>query len=167
MHINHLQLLGVQRWQLKVPSTRLDEKKEIQVDHHTEISDLKVNAVEGVSFYAAASLRDQQRWLWVVEQDSLSIDEVRLLDKILSATGSDWENFGIADSYVDYKFLQQELNRDITAVILMSKSDHKNIFRGQNVINTFQLTELMNDQLKKKKLWTDLKNLIEFSDQNC
>jgi len=114
--------------------------------------------------YAAISLRqygnEQKRWLWVVDQASLSREELKLLDNIVMATESEWEESGLADGYMGDDQLQSLLNDDISEVVLFGAS-HVEFFVNKRVFVTSSISQLVSDGDKKRQTWQGLKQLMQ------
>lgn len=196
MSIDYLSLMGVQRWQLKssfidkdtnsidkdtnfqtitVSKATLERKLILKEKVINEVAvDQQKNKIENTLFvYACTSIRENQRWLWLVNQTSLSIEELRLLDKIVVATQSRWEEMGIADNYLDFEALKQYKQQPLSAVILIganafndsSNTDSSSqllldLFKGENILTSPELKTLIDAPEKKRYLWNDLQKLI-------
>jgi len=72
----------------------LDTNSNEVVETGTEIEHETIQPESNFYVYAAVSLRQhgniQKRWLWIVDQPSLSREELKLLDNIVTATDSEW-----------------------------------------------------------------------------
>jgi len=130
------------------------------------IFDSKEDDVNQAEFfvYAAVSLRqygnEQKRWLWIVDQASLSREEIKLLDNIVMATESEWEESGLADGYIGDDQLQSLLNDDISEVVLFGSS-HVEFFVNKRVFVTSSISQLVADGDKKRQTWQGLKLLMQ------
>jgi len=114
--------------------------------------------------YAAVSLRqsdnEQQKWLWIVDQTSLSREELKLLDNIVTATDSEWAESGLADGYMGDGQLKDLLDDDLNEVVLFGSS-HAEFFANRRVFVTFSITKLVDDADKKRQTWQGLKQLMQ------
>jgi hypothetical protein len=181
--VDYLELMGVQRWRLKstidvddstisesvieltpkvedleaIPKVLPESNVQALTEEKTTVDPKEV----GFSAYVSVSIRKgNQRWLWIVDQPSLSIEELRLLDNILGATKSSWENMSIADSYLNFQQIKEQLQQETFSVVLMSSLDRSELLMGENILRISSLNELMIDQDKKRKAWNDLQGLM-------
>lgn len=193
--IDHLQVMGIQRWQQrKVVAKQMiessvevvkntDEKKTANGAVNFSVVEPIVESVAEplvekaeptqapLSAYAATSLRldsqDQQcRWLWVLPQSNLNAEELKLIDKIVSATGSAWESTSIADSYLDADKLEYTLEQNLSAVIFFASEvswdafEQHSLFSEKRFMYADSAKNLIDQPEKKRIVWQNLQTLM-------
>ena len=163
MTADYLNLLGVQQWLLR-PEVSLGQQiseRKHESDSSSAVEQNDSSSADQFHVYAAVSLRNENsQWLWVIDQSSLTAEELKLLDKILVATGSEWQEIGIADGYISSIELKELMHSDIQAVVLFGR-EHADFFRGLPVFVTAEIAELIDDPEKKRQTWQGLKKLMQ------
>ena len=193
--IDHLQVMGIQRWQQrKVVAKQMiensvevvknaDEQKTANGAVNFSIAEPIIESVAEpivekakltqatLSAYAATSLRfdsqgQQCRWLWVLPQSSLNAEELKLIDKIVSATGSAWESSSIADSYLDADKLENTLVQNLSAVIFFASEvswdafEQHSLFSEKRFLYADSAKNLIDQPEKKRIVWQNLQTLM-------
>ena len=185
--IDHLQVMGIQRWQQRKVVAKqtiessvevvknTDEKKTANGAVNFSVAEPLVEKAEPtqapLSAYAATSLRldsqDQQcRWLWVLPQSNLNAEELKLIDKIVSATGSAWESTSIADSYLDADKLEYTLEQNLSAVIFFASEvswdafEQHSLFSEKRFMYADSAKNLIDQPEKKRIVWQKLQTLM-------
>lgn len=141
----------------------LDTNSNEVVETGTEIEHETIQPESNFYVYAAVSLRQhgniQKRWLWIVDQPSLSREELKLLDNIVTATDSEWAESGLADGYMGDGQLRTLLDDNVSEVVLFG-SKHVEFFANQSIFVTSSISKLVSDTDKKRETWQGLKQLM-------
>ena len=124
-----------------------------------------------LSAYAAISVRRNMNgedafWLWVVPQSTLPANELQLLDKIVTATGSSWQTSSLADNYLENNELTLFLQNNLTAIIVLAERidwpefyEHE-LYSKQQCLLSASLNDLLNEAEKKREMWHSLQQLM-------
>jgi len=172
MQTNHLALMGIQCWQSRgIVNTGSDDSKFHKKSESSASVGLHTQDEEFAG-YAALSQRQTttgeiQKWLWVVPQSSLSMQHLRLLDKIVSATGSQWDSLSIADNYVNRIELDQFLKQSLSAVVILGTTlqwqsfYQSQIYQSKRFIMGVELADLVSNPELKRKIWQSLQKLMK------
>ena len=124
-----------------------------------------------LSAYAATSVRRNRNgedafWLWVVPQSTLPANELQLLDKIVTATGSSWQASSLADNYLENNELTLFLQNNLTAIIVLAERidwpefyEHE-LYSKQQCLLSASLNDLLNEAEKKREMWHSLQQLM-------
>ena len=124
-----------------------------------------------LSAYAAISVRRNMNgedafWLWVVPQSTLPANELQLLDKIVTATGSSWQASSLADNYLENNELTLFLQNNLTAIIVLAERidwpefyEHE-LYSKQQCLLSASLNDLLNEAEKKREMWHSLQQLM-------
>ena len=171
--VDHLQVMGIQRWEqrnvvakkaLTTIETVASNKKEIDTAANDKV-------IKSLSAYAACSVRldaqgHQSRWLWVLPQSSLKAEELQLIDKIVAATGSQWEFASIADTYLESESLDKTLSQELSAVIFLATEfswglfEQHTLFFEKQFIYADSAENLLAQPEKKRLVWQALQTLM-------
>ena len=131
-----------------------------------------------ISAYAAHSCRvndkaEQQHWLWVVPQARFASQELQLLDKIVTATESEWKNTSVADNYCSGLELSAILEKKVDAIVVFGMTEQEcqsrwpeliahPIYRQKRCYLAASLQELLTDSGKKRIVWQNLQSFMRF-----
>ena len=171
--IDHLQVMGIQRWQQRNVVAKKVLTTIETVDCNKKETDKVVNeeVFENLSAYTACSVRldaqgQQSRWLWILPQTSLKAEELQLIDKMVAATGSKWEFASIADTYLEAESLDKTLNQELSAVIFLAKEfswtvfEQHALFFEKQFIYADSAENLIAQPEKKRLVWQALQTLM-------
>ena len=172
MQINHLPLMGIQCWESRPEINAISDGIKFVKTNEESSSDKQITQGQEISVYAAISQRqtqtgELQNWLWVVPHSSLATQHIRLLDKIVNATGSQWESVSIADNYVNQRELDHFLQQPLSAIVIMGKMMHwqgfyqSQIYQSKRFIMGIELADLFNSPELKREIRQSLQNLME------
>lgn len=153
----------------------LNKSKNIESNAFVAKSLVEATATEKFSAYAATSTRSDssgqiKRWLWVLPQSAFPGQEIQLLDKILSATGSNWESSPLADNYLNETAIADVLTNNISALIILSDESTSNAFKDvfenhqlldvDNYVVTGFLGSMLTNLEEKQSVWKKLKQIM-------
>ena len=171
--IDRLHVMGIQRWQQRnVTAGQTLQTIETTSNKNEKIYTKANNAVsENLSAYAASSLRldsqgQQSRWLWVLPQFSLNAEELKLIDNMVAATGSQWEFTSIADTYLDTESLNKTLSQDLSAMIFLAQEvswaafEQHSLFSEKQYIYIDSAKNLIAHPERKRLAWQALQTLM-------
>ena len=181
--VDHLSIMGIQRWQQRenprevIGDDAADDMPRVIVNTATNatksdaINDDQLENKQLLSAYAAISVRRSSNgedafWLWVVPQSTLPANELQLLDKIVTATGSSWQTSSLADNYLENNELTLFLQNNLTAIIVLAERidwpefyEHE-LYSKQQCLLSASLNDLLNEVEKKREMWHSLQQLM-------
>ena len=173
-------MMGVMRWQRRADAALFKPSEDQQLtsvavsaaSEQVEEVLASTDNVEKLTAYAAISVRSHelnntQRWLWILPQSRLPVEQLQLLDKMVAATGAVWETTGVADNYLDQSALETMINDDgLSAVVVLGEISNwqklysSRLFLKNRCVQSIGLEVLGNDDEKKREIWRSFQQLM-------